>query len=398
MNKVVYVQVAAVLAMTMALGPFAIDTYLPAFPSMASALGVSVHEVALSISVYIFVLALGQLVAGPISDRFGRALSMYVGLSVFAAASVVLSRVASLEHLLLLRGVQAFGAGWIAVCVPAIVRDRMHGNEAARFFSLIGLIMIVAPAIAPALGSALLNLFGWQSIFLFLGGYALFLLLRIRLVIFNRHYVAPTQHPSVAVWQRYKAVLSSRRALRFLFIQSFAFTVMLIFLTHASFIYQAHYAATATQFSLLFAANIIAMIGVNLTNRKLLNRYPAARILKWALVLQAVGIVLLILVSSFAAYLWLFLPAMMITVGAMGAIVPNTQACFMDYFPEHGGTAAATLGAIQFILSGSISALTTLMPESLLSIVVAQALCSLCCLLFLFFGKGVIAKAHDEVA
>jgi len=130
------------------------------------------------------------------------------------------------------------------------------------------------------------------------------------------------------------------------------------------------------------------MMIVNLTNRQLLKRYSPQRILRWGVTMQAFGIALLVMVSVFYPALWLFLPAMMITVGAMGAISPNTQASFMEYFAQNGGTASALLGATQFSVAGLISAASTFLPHSVLAIVLAQAACSVLCLALVWVRKS----------
>lgn len=376
--------IAILLAMTMALGPLALDTYLPAFPAMAASLGVSVHDISLSISGYVFVLALGQLVAGPLSDRWGRGPVMLTGLAMFGLASYLISQTQTLESLLGLRMLQAFGGGWATVCVPALVRDRLSGVEAARFFSLIGLIMILAPAVAPSIGSLILLQFSWPAIFIMLCAYAVLLVLLLKWVLFPSYRASQTSAHAMSVWQRYRAVFATRPALRFMLLQTFSFAVMLLFITHSSFIYQEHYGASAQHFALLFGANIVVMMVANLINRRLLKSYASQRILRWSITLQATGILLLIVISMLWPVLWLFLPAMMLTIGAMGAITPNTQACFMEYFAEHGGTASALMGATQFSVAGLISAASALLPESVTAIILAMAACSLLCLILVW--------------
>jgi DHA1 family bicyclomycin/chloramphenicol resistance-like MFS transporter len=192
-----------------------------------------------------------------------------------------------------------------------------------------------------------------------------------------------SQAPHIAdmtVWARYRAVFAVRPALRYMLLQALAFSVMLIFITHSSFIYQQHFGAGPGLFAILFGANIVLMLAANLLNRKLLQRIAAQRILRAALMLQALGIGLLIIIAALDASLWFFLPAMMLTVGTMGAITPNIQACYMEYFASHGGTASALLGAAQFSIAGLLSAATTLLPETLLLIVISQAVCSALCL------------------
>lgn len=371
-----------VLAITMALGPLSIEAYLPAFPAMADTLGVGIGEVSRSLSIYIFGLAVGQLVGGPLSDRIGRSRVMYAGLGIFIVACLGITQVDDLTSLLLLRGLQAFGGGWIMVLVPALVRDQVKGREAAKLFSMIGLIMVVAPGVAPSIGSALLALGDWHAIFWFLAIYALGVIpLQARVVL--RHAASAIKadtHHDDSLLTRYRFVLGTRAALPFIALQAFAFSVMMLFITHASFIYQAHFGQSESAFSLMFGANIVIMLLVNLTNRAVLNRFTSRQILITCLCVQFIGVLLLSLMTWLEVSVWLFLPAMMLTIGAQGAVVPNNQACFMEYFDRHGGTAASLLGACQFGIAGTLSALSTLLPETLGWVIAAMLLCSLVCM------------------
>ncbi|ASK36093.1 Bcr/CflA family drug resistance efflux transporter [Alcanivorax sp. N3-2A] len=371
-----------VLALTMALGPFSIDAYLPAFPAMAEALGVSIGEVARSLSIYVFGLAVGQLVGGPLSDHIGRARVMYAGLGIFIVACVGVSQAGSLETLLRWRAAQAFGGGWVMVLVPALVRDRVRGHDAAKLFSMIGLIMVVAPGVAPSIGSALLAVGSWRTVFQFLAVYALGLIPLITLFVLRS--AAPknsTPAPRESLLTRYRSVFTTTPALPFLFLQAFAFSVMMLFITHSSFIYQEHFGQSESVFALLFGANIVMMLLVNLANRAVLNRFTSRQILITCLSVQFVGVLLLAVMTWTGASVWLFLPAMMITVGAQGGVAPNNQACFMEFFERHGGTAASLLGAAQFGVAGLLSALSTLMPETLGSVIAAMFICSSICMM-----------------
>lgn len=378
--------------MTVAIGPFSLDAYLPAFPAMAESLGVSLSQVSLSVSVYIFTLSLGQLVGGPLSDQFGRQRVIFAGLGIYVLASLLIWQSERLETLLALRALQAFGAGWALVSVPALVRDRVQGVEAARLFSLIGLIMVVAPGIAPTVGGLLLTVGGWAFIFLCLALYALAVLPVLELVIFRparQRAKAASPSPTgakVSILRRYREVLATRRALPFLFWQAASFSVLMIFVTHASFIYQRHYGASEHSFGFLFGANVIVMLLANLTNRALLERLGSRRILRRATCIQALGVAALILIALFDGPLYLFLPAMMITVGMVGAIAPNIQASFIEYFSVNSGTAAALLGASQFGIAGIASALSSQLPHALAPIMLAMGLCSAVCLAMLMLS------------
>ncbi|GHE88968.1 multidrug effflux MFS transporter [Thalassotalea profundi] len=392
-NQKSHVGIAAVLAFVMALGPFALDTYLPAFPFIAETMNTSVHQVSLSISLYVFVLAIGQLSGGPLSDYLGRSKVMLTGITIFGIASILLAFSTSLPEFLILRILQAFGGGWATVTIPALVRDRLSGVEAAKFFSLIGLLMILAPAVAPNIGSLLLTIFHWEAIFVFLAIYSVVALILLKTLIFKESSVRPTKE-NISVWQRYKIVLSIRPAMRFMLTGTFAFSVMLLFITHASFIYQNHFGVTPTVFSLFFSANVVLMLIFNLANRRLLEHYASEQILRWFVLLQGIGILLLILFTLINADLSLFVMAMVLTIGSMGAVFPNVQACYMEFFSKNGGTAAALLGATQFSIAGIIATLSTLMPESLISIILSQAVCSLICITLIWSGK--IRKVSDN--
>ncbi len=391
-----HLRLALAMAMTVAIAPLALDAYLPAFPDLARSLGVGVQEISLSISVYIGALSLGQLVGGPLTDRYGRQPIMLGGLAVFAGCSFLISQVETLGQLLSLRALQAFGGGWVSVCVPAIVRDRVRGVEAAKLFSLIGLITVSAPALAPALGSLLLKLGGWASIFLFLGCYGIMAITILKFSIFSRRPAgvgkatvaqsgAPVRHLNVL--QRYIKVLRTPTAGRFILLQASVFSVMMLFITHASFIYQEHFGVSAALFSIFFGANVVAMAIIMLGNRLLLSRFSPMSILRGAVALQALAVAALVLITQFLPLLGLFLPAIMLAIGSIGATSPNCQACYMEHFGENGGTAAALMGATQFGIAGVVSALSTLMPESIQSVVLAQGLCALVALVLAWWPQ-----------
>ncbi len=398
-------KVALLLASAVALGPFTIDTYLPAFPQIAADIGVGIHQVSLTISVYMFTLAFGQLVGGPLSDRFGRMPVMMIGLAIYIVASLMLSLSDSLDALIFWRVLQAFGGGWTSVTVPAIVRDRCEGLEAARLYSMIGLIMVIAPAIAPTVGSTILTVSSWRGVFVFLSVYAALVGVWLWFGLFSKNdsrktgktemesKAQATAAASVSASQpdnirrRYLSVLKQPMALRFIVIQAMVFSVMLIFLTHASFIYQQWFGLSAYAFSILFAGNIMVMASMNVIGRRLLAKFQPVQIVKLAVAMQALSVLVLVGIVLTEAGLVFFAPALMFSVGSLGAVAPNIQASYMQFFSRNSGTASALLGAIPMTITGLISAFSTWLSDDTLNPIV------LLMLVCVVLGLGLVWRA-----
>ena len=156
------------------------------------------------------------------------------------------------------------------VCVMPLIRERVKGNEAAKLMSLIGLITVAAPAIAPTLGSLILIIGNWHWIFYLLAFYAVIIFCAINKFLPKAHQVTKSD---LNIIQRYASVARNKTALRYLFIQGLSFSVMLIILTNGSFIYQTFYGFTPTHFALIFSLNVVALALINMINKKLLDRY-----------------------------------------------------------------------------------------------------------------------------
>ena len=372
-------QLAILLGMTVALGPLALDAYLPAFPEIALALGIDHHDVGLTLSIYVGALGLAQLVGGPLSDRYGRQIILVSGLLVFTIAALMVAQSGNLNEMLAWRLLQGVGGAFCAVSVPAIVRDQCHGVEAARLFGLIGLVMFIAPAAAPSLGALMLTLGDWSTIYVMLAGYAVLLAVILRLSLFKRLPAKEkVKTPLSTLVTNYGLVLRHAVTMRFIGLQALCFSAMLVFVTNASFIYQEWFALSNAMFSALFAANIVAMASLNIFNRYLLKHFEAVSILRVSVLLQFMALLVLVALAWSGAPYWLIAASIIVAVGFMGSIVPNNMANALEFFPHLGGTAAALLGATQFTVAGGISAFsTTLSSDSLLPIVLLMTLCSL---------------------
>lgn len=372
-------RLALLLGMTVALGPLALDAYLPAFPDIAANLGVELGDVGLTLSAYVGALGLAQLVGGPLSDRYGRQLILLGGLLVFGISAFMVSRASTLDGMLLWRVIQGIGGAFCAVSVPAIVRDTTNGQDAARLFGLIGLIMFIAPAAAPSIGAFLLSMGDWHAIFLMLTGYAVLLGVVLKMLLFRRlppHQ--PVTTPVSSLVTNYGRVLRHRTTMRFVGIQVLCFSAMLVFITHASFIYQQWFGLSNGHFSALFAANVGMMALLNVLNRRLLLSFSSTALLRIGVLVQFAGMVALVICAWLAAPYWAVAACIVVAVGCMGAIIPNNMANALEYFPHMGGTASALLGATQFTGAGIISALSAAYAgDALVPIALTMAACSL---------------------
>ncbi|WP_108125001.1 multidrug effflux MFS transporter [Saccharospirillum mangrovi] len=358
-------QFAVLMAATMAMGPFAIDVYLPAFPVISADLGVAESQVALTLSLFIFGLAFGQIVGGPLSDRYGRAPVLLTGLFIYAATALMVAASQNLSWMISWRVIMAFGSGWIMVSVPALVRDNAHGKEAARLFSLIALIMFIAPALAPSLGSLLLWLGDWSLIFWFIAAYCILVGVLLWFKLLRHLPKRDSKHEPVAkLLTNYVQVLLHPIAWKHIVIQALGFSVLMLFVTHASFMYQGWFGLNNAQFSAAFATGVGLMGVMGIINRRLLLTYTPVQLLKIAVGLQLAALVVMNILLAFnSTSLWSFLPMMVIVGGTVGAIAPNNQAAYLEYFSQLSGTASALIGALQFIVSGTITTLSTLLVD-----------------------------------
>ena len=396
-------QMAALLAMLVAIMPFSVDAYLPAIPAMADSLGADIHRIEQSLSTFMFGVAAGQLVGGSIADIKGRRVVALTGLVVYIASVIGLVFIRSADELLLLRMVQAFGAGMTVVVVGAIVRDNYEGNKAAQMFALIGIIMMGAPLVAPMLGAALKALGGWRLIFGFLALYAAIVWgLLYRFLAKPVHTDAINRSIFRTVAARYRHVLSTRPALGFLFFQAFSFSSMFVFLTESSFVYMKLYGLSAHAYAWVFGLNIITMATFNrITAWKLKTGSDAKDILKWGILIQLAANALMVAAVMLTGMppLWWLVGCVMVSVGTQGLIVANTQACFMGYFKEEGGSANAVLGVCQSLIGAAVGMLTTWLhngtPQVMAGMMLAATVCGM--VLLLAFSRDAWRERPQHV-
>ena len=360
MNKYISTSLLFLLASISALTPFATDGYLSAIPIMAKDLDTGIANISITVSLYIFGLAIGQLIGGPLSDRFGRKAIIVFGLLIFSIGSFLIPLIQSLEMLWFVRVLQAIGGGIAVVGVPAIIRDNTEGKDSARLFSLIMLISMLAPSIAPSVGTVILKALNWEWIFTSLGIVGL-LVLVLTVVVMPKHIKVKHQIKPGG----YLSVFKEKRAVGYLLTQGFTFSILMTFLTNAPFAYIEYFKVSETFFSALLILNVVGVSIVNRVNHYLLHQYEPHELLKLFLGLQMVGVLMLVLSTFFfPEQLWLTVISFVVTTASLGGVIPNSSACFMNYFGSNAGIAAATLGATQYTMGAVISAAAAIMSEN----------------------------------
>lgn len=365
------------LAALTAMAPLAIDAYLPAMPTMAEQLNIPIHDVELSLSLFLAGFAIGQIIGGPLSDHFGRRRIIFSGISLFIAGSAGIIASQSIEAIWLWRLVQAIGGGLAIVNSSAVIRDISSGRDSARHLSQIAIIMMIAPLMAPIIGMVLLHLSGWRSIFGFLLIYAVLLGWLLFRFLPETHQKA-VNRPSAM--KRYLSVLGHRQAMGFLAAQCFSFGGLFTFITASPSVYMGYFGVSETLYPFLFGSNVLVMVVFNRLNMRFLRYHPPAFLLTIGQTLQLLmGLILLAYVLlSHSPQLWLLVIGIMLFIGFQGLTVANAIASTVEFFPHSAATATALLGACGF-MAGAASGwlVTSLSDGSPLPMILVMSLCAI---------------------
>jgi DHA1 family bicyclomycin/chloramphenicol resistance-like MFS transporter len=344
-----------------ALGPFSIDTYLPAFPTIASEFGVPVGRVGDSLAAYFLGICLGQLAYGPWMDRVGRRKPLLLGLGLYAVASLACALSPSVPALVALRLLQALGGCAGMVASRALVRD-LFPTEAAQVFSSLMLVMGVAPVVAPTVGGWLLALAGWRSIFLFLAFVSLVLL-----AILSRRLpeVRPSAHGSVfdvrtlaAEWWE---IFRHREFVRWGIGGSLAAGGLYAYLAGSPGAYMQDLGLSTGAYSRVFALNAAGLIGASQCNRPLLRRFRGETVAAGALVLQILS-ALALLVCAWLGFGSATYPLVWSTLFGLGLANPNLGALVLRPFGRAAGSASALMGSFQMAAGAGLAGLVGILP------------------------------------
>ncbi|MFD6140789.1 multidrug effflux MFS transporter [Promicromonospora sp. NPDC060271] len=340
-----------------------VDMYLPALPQVASDLGTSDALAQLTVSCMLVGGALGQLVIGPLTDRFGRRLPLMIGLGMHVLVSLACAVVDDIHLLIGLRLAQGFFNSAASVAAMATVRDRFVGAEAARILSRLMLVIGVAPMLAPSLGSIVLEAFEWRWIFVVLALIGATLAVIVFFVMPETNPVARrTTGGASSVVRGYRTLLRDKHFMALALIPGLAMGALLSYVVGSPFVFQQGYGLTHGQFSLLFAVNGLGLVLSAQVNAALVRRVAPIRLLRTALVAQLVlSLVLLaVAITEFGGLIGL-LVALWLVLAFQGLIPANASALAMSRHGEIAGTSAAMIGAIQSLLAGIVSPIVGLL-------------------------------------
>lgn len=344
-------------AAVMAIGPLSIDMYLPSLPALQAYFDADTSATQLTLSAYFIGLAIGQLIYGPVSDRFGRRTPLLFGLALYSLVSLACAYAPTMYSLALLRFLQALGGCAGMVITRAMVRDLYPPQEMARILSTLVLIMGVAPILAPLIGGQIFLLFGWQAIFLVMAGYSLLCFIGIYALPETSRYRSEALRLG-NVLAGYARLLRHRRFMGYALAGGVAQAGMFAYISGSSFVFINVYGVAPAHFGWLFGSIAFGLISAAQVNSFVLTRYRSEHVLRVALLVNACcGVVLLInALTGFGGLLGVMLP-LFCGMSSLGFSFPNSTAGAMAPFGDRAGMAAALLGTLQFgiaAISGSV--------------------------------------------
>ncbi|MGH2290860.1 MULTISPECIES: multidrug effflux MFS transporter [Pseudomonas] len=353
-----------ILGALSAFGPLAIDFYLPAFPAMAQAFATDEKHVQATLAAYFLGLSIGQLAYGPVADRFGRRKPLLFGVTLFTLASLACAYAPNLDTLVLARFVQALGGCAGMVLSRAIVSDKCDPVASAKVFSQLMLVMGLAPILAPMLGGVLVNLAGWQSIFLVLSLFSAACLLAVSLGLPESLPADMPRQPLSGALRQYLRLLNDRVFLGHALTGGIAIAGMFAYIAGSPFVFIKLYGVPAEHYGWLFGTNAAGFILVAQVNARLLaKRGPAFLLVRAVWMYLAAGLLLLGVAALRPSQLWPLLVPLFVCIASLGCIIPNASACAMSGQGARAGSASALMGCLQFSVAAGAAALVGLLHD-----------------------------------
>lgn len=339
-----------VLGLLSAFGPLSVDMYLPSMPAIGRDFGVDAGAVQLTLSAFFVGFAIGQLLYGPLSDRFGRRPLLMAGLALYVASSAMCALSPSIDTLVAFRLLHALGGGAGVVIARAIVRDRFAPNERARVLSLMMMVTSIAPLIAPVTGGYILQFFGWRAIFWTLTGFGALTLAAVAAALPETNPPAARRGVrTLAVFVSYGTVLRDPLAVTAMASGAFLFAGMFAYISGSPFVYIEVFGLPSEYYGYLFGVNILGITACSYINSRIAGRYGPERLMVvGAAVSTAAGAVLLFDAAAGIGGLAGIAVPLFFYVGPLGLMAANAIAVATENFPRNAGAVSALFGVGQF--------------------------------------------------
>ena len=374
-----FIKMALILGLLSCVGPFAIDMYLPALPVIAENLGAPVEATQYTLMSFFIAFGVCQLLYGPASDMFGRKPPLYFGLVLFALASLGCAMAPTIEWLITLRFAQGVGAAAVMSIPRAIIRDRYTGTQATRLMTTVMLVISISPMLAPLAGSALIDPFGWPSVFI---AVALATVVSLLLAITSLPETLPTKERVPfefrAMTSAFGTLFRDPGFMGLTIIGGLGMSSFFVFLSTASFLYTDYYGLTSTQFSLAFALNALGFFAASQFAATLGERFGSVVVVKLAVIGFAASASLMCgLVAAGLDAFPLLVGMLLLSNAFLGLVIPTSMVLSLDDHGPIAGTAAALGGALQMLLGAVAIVLVSLVFDGTpLPLVASIALCA----------------------
>ena len=397
MTRKRYFFLILILGLLTALSPFSIDMYLPGFPAIAKDLHTTTGEVARSLSSFFIGLAAGQLLYGPLMDRFGRKRPLYFGLVLYIIISIGCFSARSIDMLIALRAVQALGSCAAGVAAMAMVRDIFPVNENAKVFALLVLVLGASPMIAPTVGSYLTAYWGWQSVFIMLMSIAILILLAVIFTLPESYKPDPSYSlKPLPIIKSFIGVIKVPQFYTYAIASSMAFAGLFAYVAGAPSVFMEFFHLNGKAFGWIFAALSVGFVGSSQLNSVLLKYFRSERIIVFSLSGQAI-VAIIFFIASVNGWMGLYgtIGLTFLVLCGVGITNPNAAALTLAPFSKNAGTAASLMGAMQLgvgaLSSYCISLFTVVSPYPMSVIMVTS---SVIAFIVLLIGKRNIV---DEI-
>jgi len=391
-----YLFLILILGSLTALGPFSIDMYLPGFKAIAKDLNTTDAKVAWSLSSYFIGISAGQLLYGPLLDRFGRKKPLFIGLLVYILAAAGCTLVKDIDSFIVLRFVQAIGSCAATVASVAMVRDLFPVSENAKVFALLMLVLSVSPMIAPTVGGYVTVAFGWHTVFLILLGLGLFNLIASWLWLPESYKPDTTMSlKPKPIINNFIAVLREPTFYTYAFTGAMAFAGLFVYITSSPILFMSLFKVKEETYGWIFAFLSVGFIGASQVNTLMLRKYKSEQLIFAALIGQVITVIVF-LIGSINGWFGLAetIGFLFVFLCCLGVANPNALALSLAPFSKNAGSASALMGALQMGLGALASACIGFFEQtSAVPMVLIMTVTSVIALTVLFFGRKNIVAA-----